>query len=508
MAYGTVDATLAVEILPEIDRKALADQFEELKKFFKSSSVEVETKSSGTTSKGGSGGGMLSEMLGNVTGMFTKIIGPIAIIAAMANVLKPALKTGFQIVKLLTEFLRPIGEVIMVLLQPILSMIRPMLIVFKSLMAPFRQIAFKGLAAANALIGRGTGLMMSPGATDADKEAGASLITEGWKASLSSASLIFSGFIEILIGPMADLLNLGDSFDKVMVDWQDSALKGIARGTILSEIIGKLGDTAEDAQVGIRMVDGIMTELKNTFATFTLENFNKVMEEGKGWIDGEMAAIKYFEEQTTTALNNLKTTAEVVGIPMHDLKINAALATLQVEGLAKSFSKLLSGEDFKGMYENIKEQAEETRPGFPAKSMEVAKSLSPLHMIVSGDMRDPVSRIKDLNKEWSEGYIKDLEALKGMWSTLPQEQQKGLTSIHENTLKHFKVEGGLIPSEFSKGLGSMQTKALAFSGSLFAAGSIIAGAASRVADGLEKIAKAQRIIDRDKKKNSATSYGG
>lgn len=71
--------------------------------------------------------------------------GPAGIMAALVASLKvfePIRKIAGQIVNMLGEFLRPISDVILLLLRPILQILRPILLVVRQIMAPFRQAAF------------------------------------------------------------------------------------------------------------------------------------------------------------------------------------------------------------------------------------------------------------------------------------------------------------------------------------------------------------------------------
>lgn len=227
--------------------------------------VIPESVSGGTRGKGG---GMLGGLgLGKLGAL-------LAIGGIVLSVIKPMLPMIKGLGKMIGEFLRPIAEVIMMLLAPILALMRPILITFKALMAPFKQAAMTGIAAAQKLIGQGMQLGM-------ETPEGAALIGEGFKGSLSAASLMFSGFIETLFTPLAEMFSLGDQFAGAMDKWQDSALEGVHRVLILSgsvdELSEGLGGLREGTVAALSVIDEQIAILRKEVNMFTIENFQRDM---------------------------------------------------------------------------------------------------------------------------------------------------------------------------------------------------------------------------------------
>lgn len=82
---------------------------------------------------GGIAGGLVGAGLGSILGIAEKILSNFKSLMNLVSV----------VVKVVVEFLRPIADVIMLLLLPVLQILKPILVVVRQIMAPFRQIAFK-----------------------------------------------------------------------------------------------------------------------------------------------------------------------------------------------------------------------------------------------------------------------------------------------------------------------------------------------------------------------------
>ncbi len=74
-------------------------------------------------------------------GKFAGIAGIAAIIASL-KVFQPVINIAKNILNMLGQFLQPIADVVILLLQPILQILKPILIIVRQIMAPFRQLAF------------------------------------------------------------------------------------------------------------------------------------------------------------------------------------------------------------------------------------------------------------------------------------------------------------------------------------------------------------------------------
>lgn len=134
-------------------------------------------------------GGLLSGILGKV-GLAA---GGIGILIALLDAFKPIVNIAKQVVKMLFEFLRPIADMVVLLLIPILQIIKPILQVVRQIMAPFRQLAFK----------------LSREAVQAGKEgdplAAAGLFGLSFQAIATGVQAVFGFFGKTLIDQIVDL---------------------------------------------------------------------------------------------------------------------------------------------------------------------------------------------------------------------------------------------------------------------------------------------------------------
>lgn len=102
---------------------------------------DLKNSVSGVANKAGVGGGAVAGgvaggLIGTGIGAILEVVGKI-----LSN-FKGLMNLAGTVIKVLVEFLRPIADVIMLLLMPILQILKPILIVVRQIMAPFRQIAF------------------------------------------------------------------------------------------------------------------------------------------------------------------------------------------------------------------------------------------------------------------------------------------------------------------------------------------------------------------------------
>ena len=238
------------------------------------------------------------------------MLGPIAKLSiplmAIASIMKPILPIIKGIGKMLGAFLQPVGDMLMMILMPILTLLKPILVTFKALMAPFKKAAMAGIAASNKLIA--TGMKLGAGT-----EEGGALITEGMKGSLSSASLMFSGFIQTLFGPLAEMFGLGERFESAMSTWQSSALTGIYRAVLLSDTVSdlsvKFGDLRTGASEALGIIDGQMALLKSTVDKFTIKNFENDFNTVQLILDATSGI-------ATMDFNKMNTAAKMLEIPL------------------------------------------------------------------------------------------------------------------------------------------------------------------------------------------------
>ena len=87
--------------------------------------------------KGGAGAAGLGGLAGG------PLIAGIGLIVSQLKVFQPVVSMVKAIVNIIGEFLRPVSDVIILLLMPILQILKPILIIVRQIMQPFRQAAFK-----------------------------------------------------------------------------------------------------------------------------------------------------------------------------------------------------------------------------------------------------------------------------------------------------------------------------------------------------------------------------
>jgi len=303
--------------------------------------IRIVPESVSDSSKGGSGGGTS----GGIGSSLGKIGALLAIAGVALSVLKPMLPMIRGLGKMLGEFLRPIADVIMMLLAPILALMRPILITFKALMAPFKQAAMVGIAAAQKLIGQGM-------AIGSDTEEGKGLIAEGFSGSLSAASLMFSGFIEVLFTPLAEMIGMGDQFAGAMDNWQDSALEGVHRVIILSETVDELseglGGLKEGAKAALSIIDEQVALLRQEVGQFTIKNFQRDMGIAQDIINTtSLIAVGKFDEAKLAAKNLNTPFAEFAGY-MNDLYTILPDAAEEMSKYAQGMSDIAKSQAIMG----------------------------------------------------------------------------------------------------------------------------------------------------------------
>jgi hypothetical protein len=131
-------------------------------------SAKAQTASAG-------GGGFLGSMMGGLT----KMLGAAGVAIMILDQFKGLTNMVSAILRIAIEFLRPVADVIMLLLMPVLMILRPILMVVRQLIAPFRKSAYQ-LAS-----------LGSKAILDGDMTGGFSLMGQ-------SILTMFAGFIPVL----------------------------------------------------------------------------------------------------------------------------------------------------------------------------------------------------------------------------------------------------------------------------------------------------------------------
>lgn len=385
----------------------------------------------------------------------------IAIVVGLAAALGPGLKMIGMLSKTVGEFLRPISDIMVVLLSPVLSLLRPILKVFKTLMAPFKQAAMQGMAAANMLMSQG-GQLIAGG----DKAGGSALIAEGMQASLSSASLLFSGFTQVIMSPLADLLGMGDKFDGMMADWQSAALDGVHRGIILSGTVRELnaewGDLGLAGEGALAMIDSQMSILRSQAGKFTVDNFKEQMKLGQDTVDAAGAIV-------AGDLDGIKASADELNVPFEKLMGYMKTGTEDLPLLNSAFDTLIQNftdaEKAATKYANnqrVGEVGKENEPGLLAKYMSGGKNIAaniaenPFSVLLG-----PAGMIKPFIDGWKNAKPAAIEAQKGLvedtkayWLSVDTLNDAGMSNALKNTESYYG-EKGTIPMAQENGFQTM-----------------------------------------------------
>ena len=306
--------------------------------------------------------GGLSRGLKSILGFTGKIFGAVSLIAVLFELARPVVNILQSLFKMIGEFVRPIADTMTMLLQPILIMLRPLVQTFRTLMAPFRQLAMQGMVAANMLISQG----MQQGG-----ETGNLMVREGMKGALSSASLMLSGFMDVLMTPFKniEMFGIGDAISSAMENWQSAAISGVMKVSEKADLIRDNIMVLEDidsAQLGemFNVIDAGVDKIQERMGGFTIENYEKGLNEVQNMIgdvtgkftelnqvlsggDEDAIAVvaeEFFDELTKIdkilpdANTNLNSFAKTIGLMNDSAREGAAMAALP--GMASDLDKI------------------------------------------------------------------------------------------------------------------------------------------------------------------------
>ena len=280
------EATLLVKIKTIIDENVFTKNLKTIGKGVKDS-FALKSPASGVAKETGGdekkGGGLLSGLkgIGKSIGNIVKVAGTalkwLGVIGLVMAAIEPAMKLVGDITIMLKEFFRPISDMLTTLVMPLLMMLRPIVQMFRVLMAPFRELAFQGLAASNMLISQGMQMNME------GQEGGGALIGAGMKGAISSAGLLMSGFLQVLMQPLAGLIDnvipgTLAGFDSMMEAWQSRAIGGIFKVMGKADLVMKLGEdisilTSDNISALFTVIDTHVDEIRKTVGGFTIETW-------------------------------------------------------------------------------------------------------------------------------------------------------------------------------------------------------------------------------------------
>ena len=389
-------------------------------------------------------------------GGLMKMVGKITLAAGAAlglfRAIQPALQMADQLVTLLSQLFRPINDALMMLIVPVFSMLRPIVQTINTLMMPFRRMAMEGTAASSALMGRGMQMIM-----DGD-EGGGALIAEGLKGALSGASLLFSGFTQTLLSPLADLLGLGDRFDSLMEAWQASALRGISRSIVLNNTINDLlrgtDNVSEAASTALGMIGEQMYILEKSVDGFSMDNIDETLQ-------GISALSNFVSGSVDADFEKMAAAARVLGVPVEELVGNFFYASKSADFLNNNLRDVISNFDaaqkamaMQGSFDSLTRDMDSNKPGFFSKlwggiSGGVSGRLSGETDLISG----MVQGWRGTMDEWHSDNQQLVNQFKNDWQDVPESLQGGLQHMLGDMDRY--LGGSLIPDSMNRGLQHM-----------------------------------------------------
>lgn len=440
--------------------------------------------------KTGKKSGFAVNMLKHLKGVLLtggKILGIATIISV---VLEPAMKMLDGIGKMLKEFFRPISDMLMTLVMPLMIMLRPIVQTFRVLMMPFRQAAMEGLAAANLLISQGMQMKID------GHEGGGDLISAGFKGAMSSAGLLMTGFLNVIMTPFKNIgaLGIGRAITNTLADWESMAINGVltvkGQAGIFRDMMNVVGNdvtkiTRDNIVYAFKQVENIVDDLETHIGGFSITNFktnwdtvqnmsdivfNPLLKELSGE-EGLAEAI----ETTGTILQNFKDTYPSV------------VAAFETEAV-NVFERILDSLDF-----DIKGSPFDSTIDGLVKDLEALNALEP---------RGIFDSIKSFFTGTNYGYsAKQIEGLKDqvvrdymdMFPEVGQYQKAGLRMMLRDMDLYFGHS--LVPDAFRNGLKNMEKSTKTFVESLKSAGNSIESIARSAAASAAKAASAARSAE-------------
>jgi hypothetical protein len=430
--------------------------------------------------------GMILSPLKSIGSAMGQIIAGVSIGAAFMIAAKPVFTLVEAGVKMIGEFLRPITEVMMMLVQPLLIMIRPLVTQFRLLMLPFREMASRGMAAATTLIAQG----MEMGG-----EEGAALKSEGIKGAINSASLLMSGFMEVILAPFygIETLGIGEAIEGAVKSWQEKALEGVTRVVVLSDtfsgLTNILTDSSDAAKKALLLIDTQMSLLKGVVDKWNIDNAKEILNAAKSAADGAInsigASLAGDEKSLKKYLEDAKDPAKDLGLSVEGMtgifsnavglldkmveKYNSlgdttAAAVVQVGGSLQTLTDLKNeSEDaknwgffdktkafFEGVGESLKDVPlwQMVVPGLGGYRLGEALGSGVGNVKEEGNRRD---ELVSWNKEKAKSILDPL--MEGGMKSLIDSQDAGLGKMLDSMKLYFG--GSLVPDSFNTGLNNM-----------------------------------------------------
>jgi len=442
-------------------------------------SVIPDSKSSSTNSGGKSGG--LGNMLGGAMKMLksglsflkTVSLSLIAVVGAV-SLFSPVMEMLSQIGGFLKTFLKPISEAFMFLIVPIFAMMRPILQAMNAFMMPFRKIAIQGMAAANSLVAQGMKEKL-----EGNDEAGNTLITKGMKGSLDTAGLMFSGFTDFLISPIADMLGLGEQFATAMTKWQSAAAEGVTETVLFANSFRILKDSYDTIDEAITKSESIVSQKMKNISELFGEGFdivelekiwNTVRKETQDGVKLVAAVLTGDDDSIISATDDFIKAAKEAKEPLAEYaagirEVNDALLALDLSSrdalmaqerktLIKTVttSDVTTGDRFKAMIKGF----------FNFEDRSLLESINPVMSIIAS-FKSSKAELAKLYTDENAAKLKEVRIFQDRWSeeiskaALKDYNSRKSGLEHENTLMTNYYGNSIIPDNFEKGLEHMNT---------------------------------------------------
>lgn len=470
-------------------------------------------------SSGGGGGGIgdvmsgmfeslgdIGKKFGSLLKMAGKIAGAVFAVVSLASAFSAVFDMLSKLTKMVGQFLRPIADTFMVLIQPVFSLLRPILKTLQTLMQPFRKAAMKGMAAANQLISKGMKMQME------GKEGGGALISEGFKGALQSASLMFSGFIDLIMGPLEDLPVLGDRIKTAMNNWKESAQKGVVRVQTFRDTFQKLkgdfGDAQEASKTASNIIGTQMDEIEDRVDNFTIKNFESNMETAKDVVKDSTKIIKGKFDDVKGKSKDAKSEIGKLAGELQAVTDNGSKANEKVDKFVQNMKDAGNIDVFnfarQAGVKQVKEEAKD-KPGSIAKfSGGVSEMVEALWNRTKDAFQGKVGRNqrtlseafqegqREVMKNWAEDVKEAAKNIKTEYKKqmpiIEKLNRKGLIDIKNTTSKYMGGEKttGKIPKNFNKGMSTVSDKTQDFQSKMSTAASKMDDAMSTLDDAISK----------------------
>jgi len=449
--------------------------------------IRIVPDSVSDNSKGGSGGA--SSGLGGLGGKLGSILALVGIGFAILRPIMPMIK---GLGKMIGEFLRPIAEVIMMLLAPILALMRPLLITFKALMAPFKQAAMVGIAAGQKLIAQG----MAVGG-----EVGGELVSAGFQGSMQSASLMLSGFMDVLFTPLKSIeaFGIGDAITNAMATWESAAIAGVykvsEKSALIDDIWSNIGDVPlTTIQEQFAIINTYVDEMAESVGGFTIEEFSGNLEQIQSGLDSVFAPFVEF----ITEGGDLSTYVAQATTIMEDLSdtfpATANMISVGIMGIMKEWQEAIDNMSIKEQAslmlsgsEALREQLEgieKTTFGDKVKDVLGGIAHNMGEIVTLGFLPGTMRSFEEDKSKW----INDVAAARktvtddylAMFPTVGEAQKNGLKEML--TSMNLYMGDSLIPDAYEKGLTELYNSTLKAENSFQRFGRTVESIANDAAD--------------------------